>query len=477
MLKLSGVSLFLIIIVVACGLFGTDDIVIFSCHEDVRFIEPDDQCLFNTSMDGYVGIWYGQTPLESGYKYAGGLGTYTSHHAPLAVYAEEVHKTFFTYGGTHRKYDFNRSYTTAPDQLYIMVSYFDHNTGQLAIPTLVFDKWTNDPHDNPVIEIDQEGFIWLFAPSHGEMTTPSYILKSVEPYSTREFEVIEKSLFAYPQPHINSRGNGLFFYTSYEYGRTLKYRKFKDGQLSPESKLFSIIDAGHYQVSASNEEKIVTAMNFHPRPGGSDYRTNLYYLESSDFGESWNTISGQSVTLPVRDTQSESLVKEYKEEGLLTYIMDITLDDDQNPVILYNVASTYKPGLENQNRKLKVAFYREDSWHFVGITNTDNNYNMGTIIIDKEGRWNIIAPTDVGPQRYSAGGELVMWASEDKGYTWHQSKKLTENSSMNHNYVRRVQNGNDEFSFFWSDGHGYKPSASRFFYSDISGHVMKMPYE
>ncbi len=64
--------------------------------------------------DGYRGIWFtlGQftdTPYgkgkwdrfwDYGDKYSGGLGTYTAKHVPIAVYAPEVNKTFFCYGGS-----------------------------------------------------------------------------------------------------------------------------------------------------------------------------------------------------------------------------------------------------------------------------------------------------------------------------------------------------------------------------------------
>ena len=53
------------------------------------------------TVDGYRGIWFtlGQFS-DYGDKYSGGLGTYTSHHVPMAVYAPAVERTFFTYGGT-----------------------------------------------------------------------------------------------------------------------------------------------------------------------------------------------------------------------------------------------------------------------------------------------------------------------------------------------------------------------------------------
>ncbi|MGJ3242297.1 MAG: hypothetical protein ACFE0O_04970 [Opitutales bacterium] len=55
----------------------------------------------NTPLPGYRGIWFnlGQDSRH-GPKYSGGLGTYTCKHAPLAVYAPAVDRTFFVWGST-----------------------------------------------------------------------------------------------------------------------------------------------------------------------------------------------------------------------------------------------------------------------------------------------------------------------------------------------------------------------------------------
>ena len=69
--------------------------------------------------DGYQGIWFtlGQkTPL--GDKYSGGLGTYTTSHVPMAIYAPKVNKTFFVYGGT----------IPGKRHLLAMIGYYDHAT-------------------------------------------------------------------------------------------------------------------------------------------------------------------------------------------------------------------------------------------------------------------------------------------------------------------------------------------------------------
>lgn len=37
----------------------------------------------------------------------------------------------------------------------------------MSRPTIVLDKGTDNADDNPVLNIDQQGYIWLFSTSHG----------------------------------------------------------------------------------------------------------------------------------------------------------------------------------------------------------------------------------------------------------------------------------------------------------------------
>jgi hypothetical protein len=68
-----------------------------------------------------------------------------------------------------------------------MVSYLDYTTGEVPRPTIVLNKATNDAHDNPVMQIDKEGHIWLFSTAHGT-GRPSFIHRSKAPYDIAEFE-------------------------------------------------------------------------------------------------------------------------------------------------------------------------------------------------------------------------------------------------------------------------------------------------
>jgi hypothetical protein len=153
----------------------------------------------NQQGDGYYGIWYqcGKTPGEYIYKYSGGLGTYCAKHRPFAIYCKEVNKTFFCYGGA--KPDNNQA-------LIHMVSYYDHTTGMVPRPTILLDKKTSDAHDNPVISVDDNGYVWIFSTAHGT-GRPSYIHKSRKPYSVDEFDLINANIKRYvdedPIPFLN----------------------------------------------------------------------------------------------------------------------------------------------------------------------------------------------------------------------------------------------------------------------------------
>ena len=143
--------------------------------------------------DGYRGIWYMNQPTgdEHRYKYSGGLGTYPQQHTPIAVYSAAANKTFFCYGGA----------TDKPGELAAMVSYFDHATGKVPRPRIVLVKQTTDAHENPTLQLDDAGHVWIFSNTHGPAEN-SYIFRSRAPYSIDDFEQVAPTNFSYSQPWI-----------------------------------------------------------------------------------------------------------------------------------------------------------------------------------------------------------------------------------------------------------------------------------
>ena len=220
-------------------------ILIFVFLLSVLFVEG--QSLNNTKLDGYREIWFElNQKYEYGDKYSGALATYTAKHIPMAVYSPKVDKTFFVYGGTKSE---NERY------LLCMIGEYDHKTGMVAKPTVVFDKQgINDPHDNPSLMIDDKGYIHVFISGRGNVR-PGYKFRSKKPFNIDEFEKITEEEMTYPQPWNTSKGY-LHLFTKYTSIRQLYFETSVDGINWTEDKLLAAIvkkkgeKSGHYQLSA-----------------------------------------------------------------------------------------------------------------------------------------------------------------------------------------------------------------------------------
>ena len=428
--------------------------------------DADADITIGERTDGYRGIWYYNQPSndEYVYKYSGGLGTYCAKHSPFAVYRPEVNKTFFCYGGTLKE----------KNELLHMVSYYDHETGEVPRPLVLLNKHTDDAHDNPVIQVDPGGYIWIFSSSHGT-SRPSYIHRSVEPYSIDAFEHILTTNFSYTQPWWVEDKGFLFMHTRYAGGRTIWQMRSEDGVTWDEGKKLFHIEQGHYSVTREQDGKVGIALNYHPEPKGLNWRTNLYYMETEDFGETWRSVEGELIETPVVTVESAALAHDYAADGLLVYLKDITFDADGNPVILYITSKGYESGPENMPRTWTTARWTGSEWDIQGSIVSDNNYDTGSLYIEAEDLWRIIGPSEVGPQPYNPGGEVAMWTSADKGQSWDRAREMTKGSPYNHTYVRRPVNAHPDFYGFWADGHGRQPSESRLYFCDKAGNVYRLP--
>ena len=418
--------------------------------------------------DGYRGIWYANQPTkdEYAYKYSGGLGTYCMKHIPMAIYAPAVNKTFFVYGGT----------VPGNKTLLEMVSYYDHATGMVPKPTILMDKKTTDAHDNPVLAIDDAGFVWVFLSAHGT-SRPAYILKSKKPYDIDDFEQVLDRNFSYPQPWFIKGKGFVFMHTRYSPGRAMYVMTSPDGVTWSEGKCLSYIGEGHYQVSGAYGEKVGTAFDQHPKGKGLNFRTNLYYMESADLGATWRTIRGETLETPLKDVATPALVHDYAAEGLLVYVKDLNWDSEGRPAALFVTSKGWEPGPENGPYTWRVAHWTGDAWDINAITESDHNYDSGSLYIESDGTWRVIGPTEKGPQAFNPGGEIAIWMSHDAGKKWERVRQITHDSAFNHSHVRRPVNANPEFYGYWADGDCRKLSESHLYFCDKEGtKVMQLPF-
>ncbi|KKM66137.1 hypothetical protein LCGC14_1484210 [marine sediment metagenome] len=430
-------------------------------------MSPEAQVL--ATDDGYRGIWYFCNGVEEPYryKYSGGLGTYCAKHLPLAHYAGEVNRTFFCYGG--RPKDANR--------LLHMVACYDHDTHRVCRPRILLDKQTDDGHDNVTIMLDEQGYIYLFSSSHG-VQRPAHISRSAEPYSIDAFERIYSRNFSYPQAWwIPGRGC-LWLHTLYVDGRRLlHWSTSPDGRTWDGPHQLAAIVRGHYQISWCRDGKIATVFNYHRQEQGSDARTNLYYLQTTDLGESWQTITGVTVEGPLTEIDNPALVHDFQAADRYVYLKDLNLDAEGNPVALVVTSSGHMPGPASGPRIWQTLHWNGKTWEVLGQIESDSNYDTGCLHVEADGCWRIIAPTGDGPQPFNPGGEMVMWTSGDRGRSWDRVRDVTSGSEFNHTYARRPVNAHPGFYALWADGHGLDPSDSRLYFCNRDGQAFRLPTE
>jgi hypothetical protein len=445
------------------------------------------------TVNGFKGIWYEITSGAGSQpnKYGGGLATYPQQHAPLAIYSATANKTFFTYGGRD----------PSGGDLQHMISYYDHATGLVARPRVWMDtstqgQTTTDAHDNPVMAIDSDGYIYQFSNVHGN-NRKSYIRRSAQPFDITNHvgllssnDPVDTAVFgstprfsyggAWYVPHYDQ-----FFlaYTNYSPGteRDLYFTTSPDADTWASTTPFAHMESGQYQTTwiKPDGKTIGTIFDLHPSSGltgsGNDARTNLYYLESDDLGVTWRAANGTVVPIPLNSKTNNALVREYQSQGLNVYIKDVNYDAAGRPVIMYETTPGSIPGPNPNPRTVRVAYFDGSTWQDNAVTTTDHNYDHGSIYIEGN-TWRIIAPYIDGPQAFGTGGEVGVWLSTDQGETWTLSKQLTSNSVYNHTYVRRPLHADDDFYAFWASGDAFDPSIVELYFSDKAGNVYKLPY-
>ena len=368
-----------------------------------------------------------------------------------------------------------------PHHLLAMISYFDHASGLVPKPTVVHDKQgVDDPHDNPSLAIDSQGHLWVFVSGRAR-ARPGFIYRSRRPHDIDAFELVSQREITYPQPHWFAREGFVHLFTKYTRGRELYWSTSRDGrQWSDDQKLAGM--GGHYQMSNQRSlgdqrgDRLITAFNMHPG-GNVDRRTNLYFVQTDDQGQTWQTVTGQDVATPLVDVDNPALVHDYRSDKRLVYLKDLGFDAKGDPVLLYITSDSHAPGPHDRPRRWTVAHWHDAAWQLHEISDATHNYDMGSLYVEADA-WRVIAPTRPGPQPHGTGGEIAIWRSDDEGHTWVQTRQLTTNSGRNHGYVRRPVAAHDDFYGFWADGNPDESSVSHLYFCDRQGeHVWRLPYD
>ena len=469
---------------------------------------PSGQCLFQgaacsslqdfsvtqyKTINGFNGIPFGlgQTSqldinadgvLDEVAKYSGNLATYTAKHSPSAVRNGSF--TYFTYSGEvpldgfesdNAKIGtataagcgflgaqlFKNAQGTAP-ALGIFVSRYNHVTGRVAKPVLVHMKCTNDPHDNAVINVDADGYIYVLVSGRGEVRG-NFIFRSSSPDSIdgfidftpamdnyiNHFNDLAKAagrrrpssgdayrginypkMFWVDEPNGLSRGYFRLVYTIYcgmsERDTCQRSRQLYTARMHVDGSEASIqaikplaAYKGHYAVANGRGRDIVVAFNVHPN-NELDDRTNIYYMHSIDGGETWLNARNRELKLPI--TRPEDLdqvvVREHYDPQYSRaikhriYMKDINFVGtglNKRPTILYvgSISVDHVPS-KNADHYLGKERWTGDSWRQSRLTNAvDHNYSSG-MLFPEDDEYRVFYPhTDEPNNNALAGGAVA----------------------------------------------------------------------
>jgi arylsulfatase A-like enzyme/lysophospholipase L1-like esterase len=414
---------------------------------------------------GYEGIWFtlGQFS-EHGDKYSGGLGTYTAKHVPLAIHSPEANRTFFVHGGSRN----------GERHLLAMAGAYDHATDTPLQPVVVHDKLrVNDPHDDPSLSMDDDGRLWVFVSGRGRHR-PGFIYRGLQPHEIGRFERVLEWEMTYPQPWPQPDRGFLLLFTRYTKGRELYWSRSANGFDWPQPHKLAGM-GGHYQVSNRRGARVITAFNRHPG-GNVDQRTDLFLVQTTDGGATWQSVDGKDLPLPLESPDTPALVRAFSAEKRLVYLKDINFDPRGNPIILVVTSADHRPGPAGDPRIWTVAHWDGKQWLFSQVTRSTHNYDMGSLYVEADGSWRIIGPTEPGPQPLGTGGEMALWESRDQGTTWRKLHDITHGSTFNQTYARRPVDAHPDFYAFWADGNPDTFSPSRLYFTNRDGdRVTQLP--
>jgi hypothetical protein len=386
-------------------------------------------------------------------------------------------------------------------------------------------KCTNDAHDNAVINVDANNYVYVLVSGRGEVRG-NFIFRSASADSIDGFIDLTPTMDNYldhfndlaqaagkgrpfvgdayrgvnypkmywiDEPNGQSLGYFRLIYTIYcqlAEGETCKRsRQLYTARMHLEDFGASIQGIkplaaykGHYAVANGRGRDLVVAFNVHPNNKLND-RTNIYYMHSVDGGETWLNVINQELSLPI--TSSTDLdpvaVREYydpQNPGPITqriYMKDVNFVGtglDKIPTILYvgSLSDDHLPS-KNADHYLAKARWTGESWVQRRLTNAiDHNYSSGMLFF-ADGKYRVFYPHTDEPKNNALAGGVTEDVVDPKNG---DSRYLTDLCEFN--YIKSVLNGDHDFVGILSGGNMYQyRKIAPLFIVDLYGGIWRLP--
>jgi hypothetical protein len=144
-------------------------------------------------------------------------------------------------------------------------------------------------------------------------------------------------------------------------------------------------------------------------------------------------------------------------------------------VILYLTTGSYVAGPAGGTRTWRTARWTGSEWVIRDVAVSDHNYDHGSLYLEEDGGWRVVAPLAAGSQPYMTGGDVVVLRSQDQGLTWVQESSIASAAGRTASYVRGPFAAHPDFYALWADGDTRQLSHSSIYFATQKGEVFRLP--
>ena len=278
----------------------------------------------------------------------------------------------------------------------------------------------NDGHNNYALEVDGNGYIHIIGNMHSVPLkyTKSNAPNSIASFSTGTMTGVNESLVTYPEFHPLPNGNLIFLYregTDPGYNTYLKTYDIGTGLWSDTCFVFDGVTDGQtiygWNMMLSQDGSKLGAAFYWRTVHNEPYSAHdVHYVQSLDYGATWQTVSGTPVTTPIRVSSPSTLIFPTAAvgSGLLGGGSGFAFDSLGNPHVAYLLNDA------NGNTNVQHQYWNGSSWQHEFVT-------FGTYQMSLNPPWvNGLAVVDGTVSRPCLfcdqnGGTFILWRARADG--------------------------------------------------------------
>ena len=301
---------------------------------------------------------------------------------------------------------------------------YDHITGEIDSQTLAGTFLIDDSHGSPSIAIDSQGYIYVVHSGH--QSDVIYWQKTATPWDIHSFggdnEVSCAGWkFTYSMVYIDEDDYVHLFTRLQTAGFTeTKWADFVyDGSTwaAPVIIVDQMGDSAAYSYVMFDADRQVFHFIWSYYDGSK--RTDLYYLKSTDKGETWTESDGTPYTLPVNKTTCEKLIDSDDGWSNASWA-ECRFDSNGYPLYVWNYKDDTNAGFwfirwtgSAWSTPVKICNVRSSTSYTWGATTMAFNAVALRVVSDSDYRAYCIVSTST-----ARGGQLKEYRSINQGATW-----------------------------------------------------------